>query len=228
MTMELMPASSVNTTCRQHSRAPICRMRRAGEIDDRDAGIVTRSLVIGASAFRPPASHVRIEPRFFQNLARDLYRDRQRQDRAGMRLHDHAIAGSKAGEQRRIAVPGRECGAADDERDAARHDAPGLVEHVDRLALRLFPIHSRHAVHLVIGIGNRFQRALLRMRAASLKRHHESLARRMHHGIGDQEALLVDALDDFEAIPARSSIVARPDLARLLEAKALSTAAKDK
>ena len=84
---------------------------------------------------------VGIDARLGQHLARDLHRDRERQDRARMRLHDHRVAGREAREHPRVAVPGRERAAADDEPDAARHDAEVLL-HADRLvlALRLLPL----------------------------------------------------------------------------------------
>ena len=68
------------------------------------------------------------------------------------------------------------------------------------LALRLRPAHlARDTRHLVIGIGDRFQRPILRVRACGLEGHHEGLSGRVHRRIGDQEALLVQAIDDLEA-----------------------------
>ena len=56
-----------------------------------------------------------------------------------------------------------------------------------------------HARHFVIGIGDGFQAAVLRMRAAGLERHHEGLAGRVHDRVRHQEALAVHALQDLEA-----------------------------
>ena len=72
----------------------------------------------------------------------------ERQDRGGVRLHDHRVAGREAREQPRVAVPGRERAAADHEADAARHD-PEVLLHPQRSPCRGFPQRLRgHAPHL--------------------------------------------------------------------------------
>lgn len=86
-------------------------------------------------------------------------------------------------------------GAADHEGRAARNEAEHLVEHERILGpLRLFPAHlTRNAAHLVIGIGDGLERPVLGMWATGLERHDESLPGGVHHRIGEEEALCVDA-----------------------------------
>ncbi len=68
------------------------------------------------------------------------------------------------------------------------------------LALRLFPVGARgNAPHLVPGVCDRLQSAVLRVRTAGLERHHERLSGRMHDRVRDLEAALVDAREDLEA-----------------------------
>ena len=117
-----------------------------------------------------------------------------------MRLDDHRVAGGEAREQAGVAVPRRERAAADDEADAARHDAEVLF-HPDRLvlALRLLPQRlRRHARQLVPRVRDGLEPAVLRVRAARLERHHERLPRRVHDGVGDLEARLVDPREDLD------------------------------
>ena len=74
-----------------------------------------------------------------------------------------------------------------------------------------------HAGHLVPGVGDRFQPAVLGVRAAGLKGHDEGLAGAVHDRMGHQEALLVDALENFQAdADAGIDGGARPGGARFL------------
>ena len=119
-----------------------------------------------------------------------------------MRLDDHRVAGGEAREHAGIGVPRREGGAADRHGDAARHDAPLLV-HTQRLRPRpaAFPSAPLAGTLVIsaIGVGNSLQRAVLRVRPTRLERHHERLAGCVLHGVGDGEALLVEAMNDLEA-----------------------------
>ncbi len=77
-----------------------------------------------------------------------------------------------------------------------------MLFHLDRLvlALRLFPERLlRHAPQLVPCVGDRLQRAVLRVRAARLEGHHERLSGGVHDRVGDQEAGAIEARDDFQA-----------------------------
>src|SRR5206468_1755136 len=55
-----------------------------------------------------------------------------------------------------------------------------------------------NAPHLVPRIRHRLEPTVLRMRSTRLERHHEGLARRVHHGVRHQCALPVDAMQDLE------------------------------
>ncbi|MCY1418446.1 hypothetical protein D9M71_340070 [compost metagenome] len=107
-----------------------------------------------------------------------------------MRLDQHRVAGGQAGEQARIGVPGREGGAADHQRQAARDDMPALVQHQRvGLALRLGPARRfRHLGHGAPGVGQRFQGAVLGVGAAGLERHHVALPAGVHHRVGHGRA----------------------------------------
>ena len=107
-----------------------------------------------------------------------------------MRLHDDRVAGGEAGEEAGVAVPGREGLAADDQRHAARHHPPVLLQHDRRgLALRLLPDRGGgRARHLGPGHRHRLETPILRMRAAGLERHRKGLAGGVHHGIRHLEA----------------------------------------
>jgi hypothetical protein len=176
--------------------------RAAGVIDDLHFRTQRKRLCnIVGRIVRDQCHDVGIETRFGQDVACDLHGNRQRKNGAGMRFHDDRIAGRETCEQSRVSIPRRECRTTDDERDAARHD-PIPLFHLERIvfALRLFPLRGlRHAAHLVPGIGDGFESAILRVRTAGLERHQKRLTRRMHHGIGDQEAFLVDPRERLEA-----------------------------
>ena len=141
-TIWLTPAFSVKTcACRALRFEPVAVGVAPGEVDQLDLGPQRERLRgVVAGGMGDERHHVRIEARFGQHLARDPHRDRERQDRGGMRLHHHRVAGGEIGEQAGIAVPRRERAAADHEPDAARHD-PVALFHPQRLALalRLFP-----------------------------------------------------------------------------------------
>jgi hypothetical protein len=117
-----------------------------------------------------------------------------------MWLDRDSVPRGEAREHSRVPIPRREGIAADDEPDAARHDAETLF-HLERLvlALRLFPVRFLgHAPHLVPGVRDRFQRAILGVRAGGLEGHDERLPGRVHDRVRNLEALLVDAGDDLE------------------------------
>ncbi|MCY1222459.1 hypothetical protein D9M72_345530 [compost metagenome] len=180
---------------------PVAIGAAAGEVDQahfraqRQRGRHALGRVVGHQR-----DQVGVEAGFLQHLARHLDGDRQRQDRARVRLDHHRIAGRQAGEQAGIAVPGREGAAADHQAHAARHHAVALF-HAQRfvLALRLFPRGLlRNAAQFVPGIGHGFQAAVLRVRAAGLEGHHEGLAGGVHHRVGNLEAAAVQALQDFQ------------------------------
>src|SRR5438552_12074982 len=120
-----------------------------------------------------------------------------------MWLDDDRVAGRQAREHARICVPGREGVAADHQADAPRHDAETLF-HPERLvlALRLLPERARrNAPHFIVGVGDRFQRAILSMRTTGLERHYERLPTGVHHRIRHLEAALVDARENFQRYP---------------------------
>ncbi len=54
-------------------------------------------------------------------------------------------------------------------------------------------------LHFVPRIRDRFEPAVLRVRAAGLERHHERLTCRVHHGVGKEETLPVDPIEDLRA-----------------------------
>ncbi|MDR8775310.1 hypothetical protein FEP92_05733 [Burkholderia multivorans] len=182
---------------------PRAVLRAAGEVDQLDLGAQREVLhECAVVRLRGEQRHdVRIEAGLAQHIARDPHGDRERQDCAGMGLHDHRVAGREIGEQAGIAVPGRERAAAEHEPGAARDDRVTLLHRERRvLALRLFPMRiGRDAAQLVPRIGDGLERAVLRMRAAGLERHHERLARRVHHAVRDFEAGAVQAREDLEA-----------------------------
>ena len=118
-----------------------------------------------------------------------------------MRLHHHRVAGGEIGEEAGKAVPRRKRAAADHEADAARHD-PEVLFHLQRLvlALRLLPARrGGNLLHFGPRVGDGFEPAVLRVRPARLERHHERLARRVHHGVGEEEALPIDPVQDLDA-----------------------------
>ena len=126
---------------------------------------------------------------------------------AGCGFTTTALPVARIGEEAGIAVPRRERAAADDEADAARHD-PEVLLHAQRLvlALRLFPVRlGGNALHLVPRVGDGFEPAVLRVRPARLERHHERLAGRVHHGVGEEEARLVDPRRISRQTPTHAS-----------------------
>ena len=78
---------------------------------------------------------------------------------------------------------------------------PALVEQQRiLLALRLDPARRfRHLGHRPPGIGQRFQPAILGMRAACLERHHEGLAGGVHHRVGQGRAQRIESLENLQA-----------------------------
>ncbi len=179
----------------------------AGEVDDLDGRVLDKRLgdrrrrLVGGEQ-----GDVGIEAGLDQDFANDPERDRGGQDRRGMRLDDDAIAGGETGEQAGIEVPRREGRAADFDRNSARHDAETLGE-TDRLALalRLFPARlARDAGHLGDRVGDRFEAPILGVRAAGLKGHAPGLPRRVLHGVGNEEALRVQARQRLDENPGAS------------------------
>ena len=175
---------------------------RPGEVDQPDLGPereVGRRPV--ARRVDRERHEVRREAGLGEHVAGDGHGDRQRQHGAPRRLHQHRVAGREAREQSRVAVPGRERRAADEQRDAARHDAVAL-EHPQRrpLALRLLPGRGRRdAAHRRQRERDRLEPAVLRVRPARLERHRERLARRVHHRVGDLVRPRVEPLEDLGA-----------------------------
>ena len=190
----------------------------AGEVDDPDGRVLDERLgdrrrrLVGGEH-----SDVGIEAGLDQDFANDLERDRRRQDRRRMRLDDDAVAGGETGEQAGIEVPRREGRTADFDRNSARHDAETLGE-TDRLALalRLFPARlARDAGHLGDRIGDRFETPILGVRTARLKGHAPRLPRGVLHGVGNEEALRVQARQRLDENPgARFDGSAAPGLSR--------------
>src|SRR5262249_25939126 len=87
-----------------------------------------------------------------------------------------------------------------DRADAAWHDAVRLLQAGRRVFARLLPGHFlRDPLHLVVGVGDSLQAAVLGVRPARLKRHHERLPCRVHNRLGDLEAPLVNPGKDFQA-----------------------------
>ncbi len=122
-----------------------------------------------------------------------------------MRLDDDRVAGDERGEDAGVGVPRREGVAADDERDAARDD-PVVLLHPGRrgvalaVTARLLPDDRRgHPLLLDEPGGDRLDGAVLGVRATGLERHDERLSGRVHDGVGDLEAALVDPVDDLDA-----------------------------
>ena len=56
-----------------------------------------------------------------------------------------------------------------------------------------------HAGHRLVGIGDRFQAAILSVRSAGLEGHHVSLPGGVHDGQRHLEAALVHSMEDFQA-----------------------------
>jgi hypothetical protein len=198
----LTPAFSVNTgRLPGVGFEPIAVRGAAGEIDQLDVGPQRKLLRrIVAGGVRHERNHVGIEARFGEHLAGDAYRDRQGQDRGGMRLHHDRVAGCEVGEETRISIPCRKRAAANDKADTARHDSKSLF-HSNRLALalRFFPQRfCRNAAQLVPRIRDGLETAVLRMGTRRLKGHQKRLARGVHHRVGHHKTLLVDPLQDFE------------------------------
>ena len=57
----------------------------------------------------------------------------------------------------------------------------------------------RHEALLAPGVGHGLQPAVLRVRRAGLEGHHPALAGGHHHRVRQFEALLVEAVEDFQA-----------------------------
>ena len=96
--------------------------------------------------------------------------------------HEHFV-------DRAAEVPGYEADwDADHEGHATGDGGEGLL-HPQRLALAgLLPDRGRRrAGHLLVGVGQGFQRAVERVRTAGLERHHERLAAGVLHGVGELE-----------------------------------------
>ena len=124
---------------------PLPERGRPGEVDDPHLRPDARS-----AATRPPGSsatsvtRLRAKPASASTSRAIDTRDRQRQDRARVRLHHHRVAGGQAGEQPGVGVPGRERVAADHQPDPARHHRVRLLHHQrPPLALRLLPARGR-------------------------------------------------------------------------------------
>ena len=180
--------------------------RAAGVVDDRDLVALGEGLGEALPVGLGGELHEgRVEAGLLEHLAGDLDRDRERQHGARVRLDDDGVAGDERGEDAGVGVPRRERVAADDERDAARHEAvvllhPGRRRVALAVTARLLPEHrGGHALLLDEPGRDRLDRAVLRVRPTGLERHDERLARRVHDGVGDLEAALVDPVDDLDA-----------------------------
>ena len=89
----------------------------------------------------------------------------------------------------------------DDQGDAPGHRGERLL-HSQRgpLALWLLPHRGIGVPGLLgIGVGDRFERPVLGVRAAGLERHHERLSTGMHDRVRDLEAARVDPVEDLQA-----------------------------
>ena len=195
---------------------PGAELRRAGVVDDLHLGAQREHLRQALAGLLGRELHeVGREARLGEHVARDRDGDGQRQHGAGVRLHDDRVAGDQAGEQAGVGVPGRERVAADHQRDAARDHGERLGHPLRRpLALRLLPGGLRGVPgHLGVGVGDRLEGAVLRVRSAGLERHRVGLAGGVHHGLRHLVAARVDPVQDLEAelgAGVRSGRRARP------------------
>src|SRR5206468_6514385 len=114
---------------------PVAVRGGAGEVDDAYLGAGGEhggQLLVGGLGGE--LDEVRVVAGPGEDLAGDGDGDRQRQDRPGVRLDDHRVAGGQGGEEGRVGVPGREGVAADHQGHAAADDVVRL-RHLQRIAL---------------------------------------------------------------------------------------------
>ena len=184
---------------------PVAVGGAAGEVDDAAPRAAARAVCATSSPASCATSVTTfgIEAGFGQHFARDPHRDRERQDRRRMRLHDDRVAGGEVGEEAR------------DSRSTSGNVQQPMTSPMPRGTMRkcfsirigsFLPCGFSHcalagiALHLVPRVGDGFEPAVLRVRAARLERHHERLAGRVHDRVGDQRssALLIRC-EDLEA-----------------------------
>ena len=180
---------------------PLAEDIATGEVDRLDGRVGDQLLGRGALVADAQRDEVGIDAVFGEHGADRAHGDGGRQDGLAVRLDDHGIAGGQRGEDAGVGIPGREGAAADDNADAASDDFKMLLQDQRRvLALRLFPDRfSRDERLFAPGVGNGFEAAILGVRGAGLEGHHPALAGGQHHGVGQFETLLVQAVEDFDA-----------------------------
>ncbi len=168
---------------------------------DLTAGWVTSFCVGFALVGDAQGDQVGVDAVFGEHGADGAHGDGGRQDGVAVRLDDHGVAGGQRGEEAGVGVPGREGAAADDDADAMSDDFEVLLHDQRRvLALRLFPGRfAGHELHFAVGVGDGFEAAVLGVRRAGLEGHHPALAGGHHHRMGEFEALLVEAIENFQA-----------------------------
>jgi len=180
---------------------PLAEDVATGEVDRLDGLVGDQLLRRFALVGDAQADQVGVNAVLGEHGADGADGDRGRQDGVAVRLGDHRVAGGQGGEQAGIGVPGRESAAADDDADATADDLEVLLHDQRRiLALRLFPGRfAGHELLLAVGVGNGFEAAILGVRGAGLEGHHPALAGGHHDRVGEFEALLVQAAQDFQA-----------------------------
>lgn len=180
---------------------PVAEGGGAGVVDDPDLGADREALGDAlAGPLGGQRDQIRVEARLAQHLAGDGHREGQRKHGARVRLDQHRVAGGEGGEEAGIAVPRGERVAADEEGDAATGRDERLVQ-LQRvaLALRLGPVGGVRGTDLLpVGVRDGLQAAVLGVRAARLERHHEGLAARVHHGVGQLVGAGTDPRQDLQ------------------------------
>ena len=183
---------------------PVTVLTAAGKVDQLDGWthgqLLSRIFLWLVSGQQ---DYIRVEARFSQYFASNRNGNRQGQNRARVRLHNHCITGCQRGKQAGVTVPGRESGATNHQTDATGHHFE-LLFHLDRImfALGFDPLNqTRNTSHFLPGVGHGFQRTFLSVRATCLKGHHEALTGGVLHGVGNFKTALVQAVQDFQADP---------------------------
>ena len=103
-----------------------------------------------------------------------------------MRFQNCGVAGHQIGGQRRIGVPQREGGAAHD-RGRTQRDAMKPLVEAHRFGIKESFGPERAVGHVdlgFVGVDQRLQPAVERVRAGAGKRHHEALTGGVHGGVG--------------------------------------------
>ena len=179
---------------------PAAKLVAAGEVDAGHGGALGQGLGVGGVVGQRQGHQVGVQALFAQHVAHDADGDGGRQHGVGVGLDDDRVARGQGSEQAGVGVPGGEGGAANHQANATAHDVEVLLHHQRWVfALGLFPGGFGGHIGLgLVGVGNGFQGAVLRVRATGLEGHHRALAGGEHHGVGDFMRALVDASERFE------------------------------